>query len=202
MAKARHKDTGTDVGPGLAYSYYYGFLKLTLPGMKDRIAASEFSDSSRYCRIFPKALLLLPRSCFCPSTLAEECPTHIAHVGFIPFRANRAGNVARDYKSSVYEVTNPDNHEEKYLVIAELATPLMSMYEMHLDGLADFPEARKQEERTKFMETLNFILTHPKASSVHNTYTFLPYDDPRDSESNRQYNLAKIICEHVRQHLP
>jgi hypothetical protein len=195
------KHTGTDVGPGLSYSYYYGFLKLILPGMKERITASEFSDSSIYSKICPKALILLPKSCFCPSTLIEEDESCIKHMGFIPFRANRAGNVARDYKSSVYEVRNPDNHEEKYLVIAELATPLMSMYEMQIDGLADFPEARKQEERIKFMETLNFILTHPKAERVHNTYTLLPYDDPKDSESKRQYNLAKIICEHVRQHI-
>jgi hypothetical protein len=195
-------NVGLDVGAGLAWSYFYGFLNLILKGMKSRISESEFNDDTKHSgKMFSKVLVLLPESCFCPSTLTEDDPDHFKHIGFIPFRANRAGNVARDYKSSVYEVTNPDKPTEKYLVIIELATPLMSLYEMHIDGLADLSEERKQTERTKFIDTLKFILQHPKAEELGKAITFLSYKDPRTADNKPQFKLAKLICDHVREHL-
>ena len=47
-----------------------------------------------------------------PSEKLEDDDPNVVHVGHIPFFASRAGNQRRDYKSSVYKVTDPDDSEK------------------------------------------------------------------------------------------
>ena len=61
-------------------------------------------------RILPKLIIVSPQSCQCPNSFTDV-DENIVHVGHIPFKASRAGNIDRDYKNSVYKVTDPETLE-------------------------------------------------------------------------------------------
>jgi len=61
-------------------------------------------------RILPKLIIVSPQSCHCPDSFTDV-DENIVHVGHIPFKASRAGNIDRDYKNSVYKVTDPKTLE-------------------------------------------------------------------------------------------
>ena len=61
-------------------------------------------------RIIPKLIIVSPCSCYCPGSFTDV-DENIVFDGHIPYKATRAGNIDRDYKSSVYKVTDPDTNE-------------------------------------------------------------------------------------------
>ena len=132
-----------NVADGLAWGYYFGYLKLVLPKLKDQIGKSELF---RYEITKKKLFILLPKTCY---TFADivDADSRVTWVGKLPeLKINRGGIKERIYKHSVHkiEMPRPDGEVERYHVILEYARPLMNLYDMSQH--ADAPFDRKEQD--------------------------------------------------------
>ena len=118
-----------NVADGLAWSYYFGYLKLVLPKLEDQISESE---NFRYKIIKRKLFILLPKTCYAYDDIAQA-DERVKCVGKLaPYLRNRAGVQARTYQHTVYRTEMPgrDGKMKEYHFILEYATPLASLYDM------------------------------------------------------------------------
>ena len=125
-----------NVADGLAWSYYFGYLKLVLPNLERQIAKS--SEAFRYKIKRKKLFILLPKTCYTYDTI-EQADSRVKCAGNLEqYQINRGGILKRSYKHTVHriEMPRPDGGIDEYHVILEYATPLMSMYDMsqHKEG--------------------------------------------------------------------
>ena len=131
-----------NVADGLAWSYYFGYLKLVLPKLKDKIGKSELF---RYEITKKKLFILVPKTCYTCADIVEA-DSRVKWVGHLPeLKISRGGIKERIYKHSVHkiEMPRPDGTVERYHFILEYATPLMSLYDMSEHADASF----NREER-------------------------------------------------------
>ena len=132
-----------NVADGLAWSYYFGYLKLVLPKLKDQIGKSELF---RYEITKKKLFILLPKTCYTCADIVEA-DSRVKWVGHLPeLKISRGGIKERIYKHSVHkiEMPRPDGTVERYHFILEYATPLMSLYDM--SEHADAPFNREERD--------------------------------------------------------
>ena len=116
-----------NVADGLAWGYYFGYLRLVLPRLEHRISESE---TFRHKIIDKKLFILLPKTCFTCDDI-EEADSRVKWVGNLPeSKINRGGIKERSYKHAVHEIVMPDGTNEKYHFIVEYATPLMTLHDM------------------------------------------------------------------------
>ena len=94
-----------NVAHGLVWSYYYGYLRLILPGLRQRLEESEFARKNT--PFLKRFICVLTETSNCPSTFNDE-DKNIVTVGAVTYRVTLAGNVGRDYATAVHEVTDPD----------------------------------------------------------------------------------------------
>uniref|UniRef100_A0A670K207 Stimulator of interferon response cGAMP interactor 1 n=1 Tax=Podarcis muralis TaxID=64176 RepID=A0A670K207_PODMU len=94
-----------NVAQGLAWSYYVGYLKFILPGLKDRIR--EFNRSNNHllnCEKTWKLHILIPLSC----DMCDDLQTVDSHIHFIKnlpeLNVDVAGIKKRSYKNSIYGI--------------------------------------------------------------------------------------------------
>ena len=117
-----------NVADGLAWSYYFGYLKLVLPKLIKQISKSE---KFRH-KIVRKLFILLPRTCYAYDDIAQA-DERVKFVGRLPrYLKSRAGVKARSYQHTVYRIEMPgrDGKMKEYHFILEYATPLASLYAM------------------------------------------------------------------------
>ena len=132
-----------NVADGLAWGYYFGYLKLVLPKLKDQIGRSELF---RYEITRKKLFILLPKTCFTCADIKDADP-RVKWVGNLPeLKISRGGIKERIYKHSVHkiEMPHPDGTVERYHFILEYATPLMNLYDM--SEHADAPFNREERD--------------------------------------------------------
>lgn len=96
--------TPGDIGHGLAWSYYYGYLKLILPGLRQRVNESEFAKLGT--PFLKKFIAILPETSICPSSFDKE-DENVKTIGAVEFSVSISGNVMRNYKTAVHQVTDP-----------------------------------------------------------------------------------------------
>ena len=118
-----------NVADGLAWSYYFGYLKLVLPRLEGQITKSE---DFRFKIKDKKLFILLPKTCFAYPEIEQADPRVKSAGNLPPSKINRGGIKERIYKHTVHRVDMPcpDGTTEEYHFILEYATPLMSLYEM------------------------------------------------------------------------
>ena len=132
-----------NVADGLAWGYYFGYLKLVLPRLEEQIGKS---DKFRYHITTKKLFILLPKTCFTYDDI-EQADDRVKWAGSLPERKiNRGGIKARSYKHAVHriEMPRPDGGVEKYHFVLEYATPLMNLYDMSTH--ADAPLSRQERD--------------------------------------------------------
>ena len=121
----------------------------------------------------------MPESCFC--AIGLERAGLIEHTNkFVVRVANRAGNKQRDYKSSLYQIRDdrdPKNSQWYYFV-GELATPLLTMFEMYDFQLAGMTRDQLYMERDAFYFALKAILSHPDNRDCNHQFRLLYWKDP------------------------
>ena len=149
-----------NIGYGSAFSYFYGFLRLVLPDFINNFNDVLRKDPSMQIRnSVSKMLIIMPESCFC--AIHMESPGLIEHTDkYVVTLAHRAGNKLRDYKSSIYKIYDPDR-SEWYVFVGELATPLLTMFEMYNCGLTRMTKDQLYMERDSFYFILKSIFSHP-----------------------------------------
>lgn len=207
-----------NVAHGLAWSYFYGFLNLVLPNLGERVKKWDYWDTHPEAlqqtvsgkegketvnrpRIIPKLIIVSPQSCFCPESFTDA-DKNIVFVGHIPFKASRAGNINRDYKNSVYKVTDPDTLEVYYAIL-EFATPILSLYEMEQGAIAGLNTTQKDAQRVLFDTKLQEILEHSNNRQCRGHAVLLSYRDMRggDTGCEQVTRLSTVVVKLIRHEL-
>ena len=145
-----------NLADGLAWGYYFGYLKLVLPKLEKQIAKSE---QFRYEITKKKLFILLPKNCFTDDNI-EDADDRVKWAGNLPeCKINRGGIKARSYKHAVHriEMPRPDGGVDKYHFVLEYATPLMNLYDMSKH--ADAPLSR--QERDHQVRTISQVFHIP-----------------------------------------
>jgi len=169
-----------NVGHGLAWSFYFGYLRLIIPGLQSRIESwkPSIQNTKRY-KVIPKLYILVPKSCYCPPSITAADP-RLKVAGVTPsFVANRAGNQRREYKNTMY-CFEADNVE--YYCMVEYATPVLSLYEMSNSEEAGLSSHERLQQMNTFVSTLTEIIhSNPETK---NYCSLVVYDDKdfRDGE--------------------
>jgi hypothetical protein len=172
-------------GVGLAWSYYYGYLDIILPGLQERIR-----DHPEFNTAYKKFVIIMTSSCNSPGDIAMVDP-NFQHAGNIKFSVSRAGNIARDYSSTIYKFTYrpPPNKDDKasgeqpvqkevsFFLLMEFATPLLSLYKMQQGGLARLDEHTMWVERNKFKQVVEQILEYPQMNDCKGKTLIVDYRD-------------------------
>jgi hypothetical protein len=187
-----------DIAFGLAWSYYYGYLKLILPGLRDRAEQSEFAKSGGP-PLMKKFISVMSETSRCPETFEKE-DANFKTVGAIDFSITIAGNVQRSYKTAVHQVVDPRDPSKTYLFMGEFCTPLRTMYEMAAGGIAGLSEDQRKHQTTLFREKLKEILSHPSADDCINSFLPLPYRDVEvqsSSEVQGKQRLSELVCDAI-----
>ncbi|ELT89677.1 hypothetical protein CAPTEDRAFT_221529 [Capitella teleta] len=188
--------TPGDIGHGLAWSYYYGYLKLILPGLRQRVNESEFAKSGT--PFLKKFIAILPETSICPSSFDKE-DENVKTIGAVEFSVSISGNVMRNYKTAVHQVTDPRDKNKTYLFLGEFCTPLRSLYEMASGGIAGLSNEGRNHQSLLFREKLKEILGHPNAADCKD-FVLLPYRDvavQSSSEVHEKESLSQLLCDMI-----
>lgn len=179
-----------NVADGLAWSYYFGYLKLVLPDLHDTINRTDQEIDGVALRDHiedHKMFIVIPKDCYCYKSFSEVD----GRIEFVSSTANleisRAGVQRRVYKQSVYKV-QPSNGETFYCLM-EYATPLLSLFDMATERRSGFTEADKEQQADMFYRRLKEILDGDMAcvGKYHIVLT-----------SNANRNLADIMAQEIK----
>ncbi len=162
-----------NVARGLAWAYYFGYLKLVLPYLEHKIAESkEFRLKITSTKLF----ILLPKTCYTYDDITDT-DFRVKWAGYLPtYKIIRSGIKARSYRHLVHriEMPRPDGMIDEYHFVLEYATPLMTLYDMSVE--ADSPLSRQErdhqvhrlffsadiEDITRWREDMNFMFSWQK----------------------------------------
>lgn len=146
---------------GLAWSYYFGYLKFTLEHLPAKISQAVGGDfvvdgvDLRDMLSSNKVFIVIPRNGFANSDFEED--ERITSVSPMPeLLYSRAGVRERPYKFTCYRIAAVNN-DIKY-VLLEYATPCLSMYEMSQHEAASFHEEDLEIQIKEFVIKLKQIL--------------------------------------------
>lgn len=157
------------VANGLAWSYYFGYLKIVLPSLQNRIAESPWAQKLSSKKLF----ILMPRDCYAYGNLHDEDEMiEVVEDGAIEYEIERAGIFKRSYRNIVYTVRTGT---ESLYVLAEYATPLCSMYDMSHSASANLSLEDRDEQAKLFLRTVEAILEDPCVPEVRNKCKLVPY---------------------------
>ena len=159
------------VANGLAWSYYFGYLRLILPRLPERIRASGWNGRLSSNKLF----ILMPRDCWAYGTLSEEAEEGRIELEdeVIECEAERAGIARRSFRNNVYKITVEDSDTPLY-ILAEYATPLCSMYDMSHSAEANLSVEDRDGQVKLFLRTLKAILSNPSVPAVRNRCKLVP----------------------------
>ena len=134
-----------NVADGLAWSYYFGYLKLVLPKLDEQIGKSE---QFRFKITKHKLFILLPKTCYTYDDIVDA-DSRVKFAGRLPdYKKSRGGIKEQSFRHAVHrvEMPRPDGKIDEYHFVLEYATPLMSLYDMssHKDATLTHQERNHQ----------------------------------------------------------
>ncbi|XP_011169646.1 stimulator of interferon genes protein [Solenopsis invicta] len=194
---------GLDYGTGMAYSFYYGYLRLILPstetGRKGIIEKIETFEANHNIT-FPvhKLFLLIPSSGYIPPDLKEASYQWMESTSNLEEEErNRAGNIGRIYLNSAYKIylDGRNSGNDPVYAVVEGASPLLTYHEVlqhnHPESSVYKRYKSKIIERfyTKLLETLQ---SNPETRDLCELIYYNDYDANGD-----KVNVAKIILERI-----
>lgn len=187
----------TQTGVGLAWSYYYGYLEIILPGLDKRVIECRKFDP---LPVYPKMVIILPVSCRCPEVMPEE--ENFKHLGYIDHKVSRAANKERCYKSTVYDFTFNNKSQKKVhcCLLMEFATPLLSLRQMSDGKIAHLDKDQMTNERHTFKEVVGQILTNQLMKDCHGKYLLVDYRDEDEKTSSHMWTketLSQVVARAV-----
>ena len=135
-----------NVADGLAWSYYFGYLKLVLPHLEGQIGKSDY----KYKITKKKLFILLPKNCYTYDKIVDADSRITVAGNLDSYDINRGGISKRSYKHTVHriEMPRPDGEVDEYHVVLEYATPLMSLYDMSEHAECGLSRAGRDEQVT------------------------------------------------------
>ena len=171
------EEKGMYIANGLAWSYYFNYLKQALPKFKETTRQNIELTSK-------KLLLLIPHDCYTVDDL-NELDTKIRKLfdaGQDPFRF------------PVYCLTDSQNKEYNY-AIQYINEPLKTLKEMSiLEEIEAVKKKTREEEIRLFCRTMAEILRDPPHQEFRETCMLVPYK-AESLESLKNGGLVKCIMD-------
>ncbi|XP_051505290.1 stimulator of interferon genes protein [Myxocyprinus asiaticus] len=178
-----------NVAHGLAWSFYFGYLKFMLPDLENKIATYI---ATRERLSSPRLHILLHLNAAVPSKPEEEDTNVVFYNNLPELVLNRAGVRKRSYKNSIYKISGQNN--EMYYCILEYATPLETLYKMSHESSAGFGESERKQQVLLFYRTLSQILENSLECRNHYRLVLL-----NDEHTGDPHYLSKEIIQHLKQ---
>ncbi|XP_032683813.1 stimulator of interferon genes protein [Odontomachus brunneus] len=193
---------GLDYGTGMAYSYYYGYLRLILPstGTYSKSIVEKIENfEDKHGITFPvhKLFILIPSSGYIPPDLKEASDQWMESAQELEEeKRNRAGVVGRTYRNNAYKIYpgGRKSGANPVYVVVEGATPLLTFYEVQKHNHAEALLYRqfKHEIITTFHMKLHSALQNEL--DTKDLCELIYYDDYKDGT---KVNIAKIILKRI-----
>ncbi|CAN0065072.1 stimulator of interferon genes protein [Lampetra fluviatilis] len=176
-----------NVAHGLAWSYYFGYLKLVLPELDVKL--KQYTRAGRtFTASTQKLFILLPLSCHVTNTFSEQ-DQHISVDGNLPeIQRNRGGVSMRSFKHTVHRVLDAQNVE--HYIVMEFATPLRSLLDISNQTPKGFSADDRLEQAKLFYCTLKDIIQSD--IDIRNKVQLVLYDDTADAK-NPHFLSEKIL---------
>uniref|UniRef100_A0A6I8N526 Stimulator of interferon genes protein n=1 Tax=Ornithorhynchus anatinus TaxID=9258 RepID=A0A6I8N526_ORNAN len=184
-----------NVAQGLAWSYYVGYLKLILPGLRERVLSSPgWAERAPGGLASWRLHILLPLHCDVRDDLQGADPA-VRFLRHLPdLLLDRAGVKRRVYKNSLYEIW--DRGRRAGTCVLEYATPLQTLLAMSRDGRAGLSREDRLEQAKLFCRTLDQILQD--CPDCRDCCRLVVYHEPEvDGEAGSP--LAQEILRHLQQ---
>ncbi|XP_063984278.1 stimulator of interferon genes protein homolog isoform X2 [Diachasmimorpha longicaudata] len=186
---------GADYGGGMAFSYFYGYLKIILPGLRKKM---EIYEGEQGVTIpVKKMFILIPRSGHIPPDLCDashqwlEGTTNLEHIV-----TDRAGVKRRNYKNTVYKI-HPNGlgkgHRPIY-VVTEGATPMLTFWEIlsHDHRQTATFKQNKMQIISAFYKVLSELIDNdPECQDVCELIYY------KDYENGSKINVAEILLNRI-----
>ena len=139
-----NENNNKNVADGLAWGYYFGYLKMVLPILAERIGQTDY----KYLIPIHKLFILIPKTCYIYDSI-EKADHKMKFVDNLTLTVSSRGGVSKlPYKTSVHriEMLRPDgtNDPEPPHVAVEYAVPLRSLYAMSEEGVVSGQERDEQ----------------------------------------------------------
>ncbi|XP_050446752.1 stimulator of interferon genes protein homolog isoform X2 [Cataglyphis hispanica] len=193
---------GLDYGTGMAYSFYYGYLRLILPnrGTTDSKSIIEkienFEDKHGVTFPVHKLFILISSSGYMPPNLKEVSDQWMENAHELEEeKRDRAGTIGRTYRNNAYKIypNGRNSGASPVYVVVEGATPLLTFYEVQKHSHPESPiyKQYKNDITMMFYKKLREILQNEP--NTRNMCELIYYDD-YDLEGAK-VNIAKKECE-------
>ena len=180
------------IAPGLCANFFYGFLDIVLPDYWERLNAwKKKHGMANDVRVVQQMVIITLQSCKCKEDLREYAPEYIrypdenAEKSIVEFARGQI-DPERSYDQHMYEVTNPEDESEKYLVVLVLCSTMQTLYEMSQDTSCHLRPEDMQEEHERFEKRLQKLLN--EHNQCKGKVDMLPFND-----ENQETNLASEI---------
>ena len=166
------------VANGLAWSFYFGYLRIVLPNLTERIENSKWRDEIKLSS--NKLFILMPRDCYTYGLLTHEDRRIevLPDDKVIEHKVYRAG-VLRIYRLSVYKINRTSKSEdspvEPLYVLAQYASPMSRLHDMCHARAARLTEQDRDEQAKLFLRTMKAILQNPDVREVRDSCKLVPY---------------------------
>lgn len=196
---------GLDYGTGMAYSYYYGYLKIILPstdtesskGIYEKL--ENFEDIHRVSISVKKLFILIPFSTYIPKDLKYVSYDWMENVQELEKEVrNRAGIKNRSYHNNVYKIYpngNRNNIEPPVYVAAEGATPLLTFFEVqqhfHPES-AIYKKYCKQIIKAFYFKLKELIYNDPDCKDMCELIYYKDYNS-----DGTKVNVAEVILQRI-----
>ena len=148
---------------GLAWNYYYNYLKIVLPHLHGTVGKAVLPDyvaeETDMCNVidFRKLLIIISEICSCYSGLIKA--DHIQKAGLLRiFYMTRAGVELKAYENYVYRA-EAEGKPAIYVII-EFAIPLLAMNDMSKDSISSFSKEDQDVQVIDFYNKLKYTLNH------------------------------------------
>ena len=147
------------LGVGLAWGYYFGYLKEQLPKLKSLVEGAMIHsviEGNARKHLKPILYIIIPRDCYCRESF-ESCDNRIKfQFNSLEDKRNVNGVHEQSFKSSVYSIEQIDR-EPKYIIM-EYAKPIKNLYQMSRHLKAGLSNEDVEREVNLFYRKLKNIL--------------------------------------------
>ena len=181
-----------NVARGLAWSYYFGYLKIVLPQLQDEITEKDWRDKLSSQMLF----ILIPLDCNIFNDIRHADNQIAIEKDMVVERRQLRGGLRRPYSNQVYRITGPSN--ETFHILLEYASPLATLYDMSLIERINFiTEAEVKNETRLFYSTLKSILDNPPGEHGCKGKCVLVTYDPNFLHENNS-SLSDLLIQHLK----
>ncbi|XP_014295717.1 stimulator of interferon genes protein homolog isoform X1 [Microplitis demolitor] len=204
---------GVDYGTGMAYSYYYGYLKIILPsdgvnnpGLRAKMEDYEHNQSTSEVKItipVKKLFILIPESGHIPPDLRDASNNWLESTTNLENEIrDRAGTKRRTYRNTVYKI-HPGGEGQKrrpVYIVVEGATPMLTFYEIlqHSHKHSDTYKKNRVQIIAAFYKTLQNILNDN--AECRDTCELVYYKDY--DKNGTRVNIGEILLDRIRKDAP